>query len=93
MAVDRRRLAHVDTVGEVEGEDEVGVGVEIEDTREVEFLEEAVEGVSIELIVARIGVEVATVEEVVGVPDLDKDRALILERVTGDEEVLELLEA
>jgi hypothetical protein len=56
------------------------------------FLEEAVEGESNGLIVARIGVEVATVEEVVGVPDLDKDRALILERVTGDEEVLELLE-
>ena len=47
---------------------------------------------SIGLIVGRIGVEVATVEEVVGVPDLDKDRTPILERVTGDEEVLELLE-
>ena len=78
VAVDRRRLAYVDTVDEVEEEGEVGV--EIEDTRGVEFLEEVVEEVSIGVIVVRIGVEVATVEEFVVVPDLEKDRTPILER-------------
>jgi hypothetical protein len=50
-----------------------------------------VEEVSIGVIVVRIGVEVATVEEFVVVPDLEKDRTPILERRIGDEEVLELL--
>jgi len=66
--------------------------VEIEGTIGVDFLEEAVEGVSVGLIVERIEDEVTTVEEVIGVPDLDKDRTPILERGIGDEEVLELLE-
>ena len=65
-------MAHVDTVDEVEEEGEVGVGVEVEDTSGVEFLEEVFEEVGIGVIVVRIGVEVATVEEFVVVPDLDK---------------------
>jgi len=50
-----------------------------------------VEEVSIGVVVVRIGVKETTVEEVVVVPDLDKDRKPILERKIGNEGVLELL--